>query len=178
MKNVIWEQWITEKIPGSLGEHTVSVLLPPGYQLNNRVDQYGGIVIINCNVIGYMLQRPGQLENVLLKNAETNTIEKQHIDAFFKQDNESDRLICLESEDALSGYIDSDEYHLCGRVKVPRIMGDKCYWPPSKRALQRIRELYDSNEEITFMKVEGTNLYQAWETYFEKTAGQKGDYRS
>lgn len=169
--NVLWELWITEKISGTLGEHVVSVILPPGYSIaENETDEQGGIVIIEYRVVGHILQRKGHARNLRLKNAETKEVETQRIDASFRQHDTSDDLIRLESEEELAQYIGSGDFHIYGRIRVPRIVDSKVYWPLSKRALQRIRELHESGSEITFAKIEGTDLSRAWETYFETNA--------
>jgi hypothetical protein len=48
------------------------------------------------------------------------------------------------------------------KTRVPRIMGDRYYWPPSKQAAHKILSMQANGEPITFSKVEGHDLDEAW----------------
>ncbi len=168
LMNLLWEQWITEKIPKTLGQHVMSVVLPAEYSIRgNSVGDQGQIVIIDYTVTGHMLQREGHARNLKLKNAETERIEAHRIDAAFKHNDTSESLICLESEDKLTEYLGSADFHIHGRIKVPRIVDSHTYWPPSERALIRIQELRKAGSAITFAEIEGTDLSRAWDAYFK-----------
>lgn len=167
--NAIWEKWITGEILSTLGKHYIAIILPKGYQFDNEPsEECNCLVKVRCKVFGFLFERDGCANDFILKDAETGKLEKRKINAEFLKDNNRSMLGWLESEEELSQHIASGGIHVYGRIKLPRIITSKCYWPPSKRAVQRIRELYDSKNEITFWKVEGSNLHRAWED-FEKT---------
>lgn len=172
--NAIWEKWTTGEISSTLGKYSIAIILPKGYQFDNV---HAELVIVKCRVFGILFERNGVTKDIVLKNAETGKLEKRNINAEFSEDNNMSMLDWLESEEALSHHIASGGIHVYGRIKIPRIITSRCYWPPCKRAIQRIRELYDSEEEITFEKVEGNNLHRAWED-FEKTASKSDNVTS
>jgi hypothetical protein len=167
--NAIWEKWRTGEMSSTLGKHSIAIILPEGYQFDNdQSEKYTSLVIVKCKIFGFLFKMAGSAKDFILKDAETGKLEKRNIKAEFSKDSNMSMLGWLESEEALSQHISLGGIHVYGRIKIPRIITSRCYWPPSKRAVQRIRELYDSKDEITFGKVEGSNLHQAWED-FEKT---------
>ncbi len=177
--NAIWEKWIIGELSSTLGKHSIAIILPRGYQFDNEIAvEYSCLVIVKCKVSGFLFERYGRANDIFLKNAETEKIEKRNINTEFSEDNNISMIGWLESEEVLSQHITSEGIHLYGRIILPRIITSKCYWPPSKRAIQRIRELYDSNDEINFWKVEGSNLHQAWESYFEEIASSSDEVAS
>lgn len=177
--NAIWEKWVTGEILSTLGKHSIAIILPKGYQFDNdQPEKYSSLVIVKCKIFGFLFNMAGSAKDFILKDAETGKLEKRNINAEFSGDSNMSMLGWLESEEALSQHISLRGIHVYGRIKLPRIITNKCYWPPSKRAIQRIRELYDAEEDITFEKVEGNNLYRAWESYFEETASSSDEVNS
>lgn len=169
--NAIWDCWITGKIPATIGQCQLIILYRPFSK--------GTFFMARCKIIGYLHERSGSAANLCLKNADTNRIDKQYVEMSFPEREEAVKLVIFESEEELSRYVASTSIHnVHERFKIPRIIYQTCYWPPSKHAIQRIRELYDAGEDVTFEKVEGNNLYRAWESYFEETASSSDEVNS
>lgn len=169
--NAIWDCWIAGKIPATIGKCQLTILYRPFSK--------GSFIIACCKIVEYLHERSGNTANLYLKNAETNKVDRHYLRMSFDEQDKADRLVIFESEEELSRYIDSISIsNIHERVKIPRIIYQTCYWPPSKHAIQRIRELYDAEEDITFEEVEGNNLYRAWESYFEETASSSDEVNS
>jgi hypothetical protein len=48
------------------------------------------------------------------------------------------------------------------RVRVPRIVSDVGYWPPTNEAVQKVKALFDAGKKVSFDDIEGPNLLDAW----------------
>ncbi|NOJ44711.1 hypothetical protein [Bradyrhizobium archetypum] len=83
-----------------------------------------------------------------------------HISAKF---DEIKGLLTLEpvtSEEALSAIVHKELMSLVTRVRVPRLVTDFGYWPPSEEAMQKAKALFDAGKRVTFEDIDRHSVVQ------------------
>ncbi|MCK1705216.1 hypothetical protein IVA86_28375 [Bradyrhizobium sp. 146] len=63
---------------------------------------------------------------------------------------------------ALADIIEKQRNSLVMRVRVPRIVSDVGYWPPTIEAMNKAKALVDAGKPVRFEDMEGTNIMDAW----------------
>lgn len=146
----IWRRWIKGTLPQTLGEHMVPV----------RTGQGGAVM--DCIVRAHVGTVTGTGTRLILKDASSGILERGRIDTTFQLPT-SLPLRTFTTEDELQTVLRSDMTPaVIHRVRVPRIVINAIFWPPSNEAVTKLRELIASGEEATFARVEGADLARAW----------------
>lgn len=165
----LWLLWINGRITPLIGTHHIFVRLPEEFYFEgDKAPFRNGIAYATVEVEGFVASFQGRVKQIALRNAKTAEMEKLHFDAEFAEDPEAIPLIPFRTEEELGQFLASHPVNLHQRVRVPRIVSERTYWPPTRGAIQRIQELKARGEEITFEKVEGTSLGRAWEFILKK----------
>lgn len=153
-----WDHWRSGRIPLELGEHEIAVREPvesgPGSEL----------VMATLLVHGQVFSFPGELRVSKLKDARTGAVERMRFDASFGS---SDRKVTtrrLQTEAELSEHLEQGVVHVVGaRVRVPRLELHGGWFPPSRRALHRFKELLSAGRKPSFEEIEGLDIRTAWD---------------
>lgn len=162
LTDVVWQLWVNKRIPHEIGEHTVFV----------KYSDNGGC-IIDIEVSGLVASLSGFYSKFTLKHAADKTVEKEKIVASFPKPPHKQELTTFLSEDELQTYLESNTSIVNQRITVPRIMSSGSYWPPSDMALTKIRALIEKGEEVTFEKVEGDNIMEAWRSFSSRYSNEE-----
>jgi hypothetical protein len=62
----------------------------------------------------------------------------------------------------LADIVKKERTALVIRVRVPRIVSDVGYWPPSIETAQKVKAMLDAGTPVTFEGMESTNIMDAW----------------
>lgn len=177
--DLVWKEWISGKLSSRIGNHEVSFSLPSDWNqiVNGKVAKVNGIKV-NYQVVGYAISFPGTVSQYNLVNAEDSNIEKSQTVARFTPPLGTYPTIYFKSEEELASFKKETKGIgvIIGRFRLPRIVWYATYWPPSKKALQKLNErLIDSlkrGEEfdlnkISLLEIEGDDLSAIWEPIIE-----------
>lgn len=146
--------WMTGAIPATIGEHIVS--------LKPEREEATWHVMATANVTGLIASVPGTFSQNILRNAEAGQVERLHISAKFEEIKGPLTLAPVTSEEALSAIAHKEPMSLVTRLRVPRLVTDFGYWPPSEEAMQKAKALFIAGKPVTFEDIETSNLADAW----------------
>ena len=160
----LWLLWVNEKIPPLIGTHYIYIRLPEEFYFGRDESPLrNGIAIAEVEVTGQVASFRGKVKRLGLRHAQTAELEKLRFNAEFEEGPEEIKLISFLTEDDLGRFLSSHPVVIQQRIRVPRIVSERTYWPPTRAAIQKIQELKAKGEEITFEKVEGISLSRAGE---------------
>jgi len=161
---LLFQLWQLNKIPSDLGSHNLAIRMPKEFRFaENEPPMRNALVMLSYEVSAYVGTIIGKSSVALLRNASTRFPERLRIDAQFEEPPNSIRLMRFESEKALGEFLGEFGLRIVTRVKVPRIQSEKSFWPPSRRAAEKIMKRLQAGENPTFEDIEGSVLNRAWE---------------
>lgn len=146
--------WMNGMIPSLIGQHIVS--------LRPEREEATWHVMATATVTGLIASVPGTFSQSILRNADAGQVERLHISAKFEKIKGPLTLEPVTSEEALSAIAQKEPMSLVTRVRVPRLVTDFGYWPPSEEAMQKAKALFDAGKPVTFEDIETSNLADAW----------------
>jgi hypothetical protein len=177
--DLVWKEWISGKLTSQIGNHEVSLALPSDWRqiVDGRVAKVSGIKV-TYQVAGYAITFPGTVSKYNLINAGDNNVEKSQTVARFPQPSGTYPTVYFKSEEELTSFKNEVKGIgvFIGRFRLPRIVWYATYWPPSKKAIQKLNEkLIESlrkGEEfdlskISLIEIEGGDLSAIWEPIVE-----------
>jgi hypothetical protein len=109
-----------------------------------------------------MASAPGTFSHSILKDTEAGKIDRVHISAAFDKIKGPLTLEPVNSEEVLADIHKKERMAVVMRVRVPRIVSDVGYWPPTAQAAQKAKALLDAGKPVTFEDMESTNIMDAW----------------
>jgi hypothetical protein len=150
----VWQLWVSGKIPDTIGEHLI--------RLAPKKPEAHWIAVGAVTVTGWMASTPGTVSQSVLKDTRSKTIDRVHVSAKFDEIKGPLTLEPVASETAITDLINKEHASLVIRVRVPRIVSDVGYWPPTNAAAQKVKALLDAGKKVTFDAIEGSNILEAW----------------
>ena len=162
LMNAFWEEWVGGRLPSSPGEHVLSIRLPARFRLEMEKVADSGMVIMDVLVTAQVLAVEGEATHLSLMDVPTQATERVRIDARFPELPASVDLVGFDSEAKLQAHLKQGAVHVCTRLRVPRVVAPKCYWPPSEEALERLKERLEAGSPVEFDDIEGRNILNAW----------------
>jgi hypothetical protein len=114
------------------------------------------------SVSGWIATALGTFSHSILKDTEAGKIDRVHISANFDEIKGPLTLELVKSEEALADIFKKERMTVVMRVRVPRIISDVGYWPPTAEAMQKAKALFDAGKPVTFEGIESTNILDAW----------------
>lgn len=150
----VWELWVSGAIPPTIGEHLIC--------LKPKNTEAKWFAIGAVSVTGWMASAPGTFSHSILKSTEAGKIDRVHISAKFDGIKGPLTLEPVNSEEALADILKKEQMTVVMRVRVPRIISDVGYWPPTNKAMQKAKALFDAGKPVTFADIETTNIMDAW----------------
>ena len=177
--DLIWQKWISEEPPLSLGAHELPLELPAhwNFVIDNNV-----IPVTSMNawvdVSGLFGGRIGQAMGNFysLVKASDSTIDRNLLEVKIDVSQTDYALTWVHDEDKLQKLLDRTEtVRMHHRIKIPRIIAAGVYWPPSARVQKRINELMRAFEAgeipdprpFNFQEMEGHSIRTAFEPIWE-----------
>lgn len=152
--NSVWQLWVSGGIPDTIGEHL--------FCLAPRSQDATWIGVGAVTVTGWMASSPGVVKHGILRDAQAGSIDRVHIAATFDEIKGPLTLEPVNSETALADIIEKQRNSLVMQVRVPRIVSDVGYWPPTVEAMNKAKALVDAGKPVRFEDMEGTNIMDAW----------------
>jgi hypothetical protein len=152
--NAVWQLWVSGKIPDTIGEHLIC--------LAPKSPDAMWIAVGAVTVTGWMASAPGVVKRSILKDAQVGTVDRVHIAATFDKIKGPLTLEPLDSEKALANFVEKQRDSLTIRVRVPRIVSDIGYWPPTIDTMNKAKALLDAGKPVTFDDMESTNIMDGW----------------
>lgn len=149
----VWELWVSGRIPDTIGDHLIC-LAPKN--LNATWMAVGAVT-----VTGWMASAPSVVSQSVLKDTKAGTIDRVHVSAKFDEIKGPLTLEPVNSEEALTDIV-KGRTSLVIRVRVPRIVSDVGYWPPTIETAQKVKAMLDAGTPVTFEGMESTNIMDAW----------------
>jgi hypothetical protein len=150
----VWELWVSGKIPDTIGEHLIC--------LAPKNPDATWMAVGAVTVTGWMVSAPGVVSQSVLKDTKAGTIDRVHVAAKFDEIKGPLTLEPVNSEEALADIVKKASSSLVIRVRVPRIVSDVGYWPPTVEAAQKVKALFDAGKKVSFDDIEGPNILDAW----------------
>jgi hypothetical protein len=150
----VWELWVSGAIPDRIGEHLIC--------LKPKSAEATWFAIGAVTVTGWMASTPGTFSQSILKDTEARKVDRVHISAAFDEIKGPLTLEPVISEETLSDIHKNQQMAFVLRVRVPRIVSDVGYWPPTEQAAQKVKALIKAGKPVTFADMESTNILDAW----------------
>jgi len=177
--DLVWKEWISGKLSSQIGNHEILLSLPDDWKqvVNGKVAKVNSIKV-NYLVEGYAISFPGNVSQYNLVNAENSNIEKSQTVARFTPPSGTFPTVYFNSEEDLASFKKEAKGIgvIIGRFRLPRIVWYATYWPPSKKAIQKLNkkildaqkreEEFDLNS-ISLVEIEGEDLSAVWEPIIE-----------
>ena len=177
--DLIWQKWINEEPPLSLGGHELTLQLPPhwNFVINDNaipVTSMQAIVDVSGLFGGRIGQATGNFYSLV--KASDNTVDRNLFEVNIDVSQSDYALTWVHSEDELQKLLERTEaVSMHHRIKIPRIVTGGIYWPPSKRVQERINELSRASEHgeipylppFNFKEIEGLSIRTAFEPIWE-----------
>lgn len=174
--HLIASQWQNGSIATKPGSYDLALDVPDGWrvmeQSSGRPDELlDQKVHVRLKVCALAMTRSGKAEEYSLIDSSSSHPQKLGLKVFFDAPEARYPLTVFEDAAGLDRFLGSREgFRITHRVKVPRIRYHTAYWPLSRRAAERIRELSRAPQfvdgELVFpsiQEVEGFDIAAAWE---------------
>lgn len=178
ISTVIWNAWVTGKIPESLGKHQLEIILPENWHMNlNNVKERPTKILVTMQVAGLVLSIPGKMEKYSLLDEISEDVTKTHRNIEFDKIPKKANLTAVLSETELGDYIKRErvEAVLLTRIKLPRILNGPIYWPPSERVYKKVIKLMQEHHAgnipdprpLNFQDIEGSDINAVFEPIYK-----------
>ncbi len=174
LPDMVWLRWLRGEPPSVLGEHElgfetdgwhqfVDGELVPVFSAKVRVKVMGAVVLFSGTTTQHALVRP-----------KDGGLEKYKGRASFDTGPGQYPVKMFETEEELAQFLKQPSAAVSvtvGRIRAPRLRTESVYWPPSQRAVDKMRELHEQHERDgepdlspeALRGVEGNDLATIWE---------------
>jgi hypothetical protein len=178
--DIIWHEWLENRIPSELGNYHIEIKVPDNYKqfFDNRP-----IKLLSASaevqVIGLVFTEYGSSKEYSLIDAVNDKLKKYKIDVIFNNSSNTFPAEIISTEDELidiSKRSNSIDINLTiGRFRLPKMVENCCYWPPSERVYKKITNLMQAYHlgkipdprPLSLTEIEGTCLNSMWEPVWE-----------
>lgn len=171
VNDIVYNLWTEDKLDLSLGinkkyvleEEIIKSLYTYSKGKTSRIIR----IEITYSVIGNVLRIKGKTNLFSLKNPNGNG-GRVKIKSNFNVSNKKEELIRVESEDEFEKIGEKSKVVINHVVRLPRIVCNKVYWPPSKKSIQKLIKFEEQKKRgelgrIDFYSVEGSRIESAWQ---------------
>ncbi len=156
--DLIVSLWRQGEIPEQIDEHELCLKVPQGwyqYWKNKPVK----VISIRAKIVitTYIIEFIGEAKRFRLIDAETKKSEKFRLDANFNAQDQMEEIAekfrngfeatFVRTEEELSEILNKAEIRVFNKIRLPRIIGRKCFHPISERVAK-----------MTFNEVKGKSL--------------------
>ena len=151
--DLVWRKWRAGEPPSQIGEHQLALTVPEGWHrfVAGKEEPLLSLTV-KVKVWGLVAHLPGTTKQHVLVDPATGTEERRHLSAVFKGDSYAVRMVASEEE--LRQAAETAIVRITvGRFRLPRILMNFMYWPPSAKTWQKLSELAASMSVEEFVKV-------------------------
>ncbi|MGF1472947.1 MAG: restriction endonuclease [Rubrobacteraceae bacterium] len=177
--DMIWLQWLHGGPPSVLGEHEYEFDTSGWHHLVNGELVPVWSVEVEVKVVGAVVLFSGTTTQHALVHPDGGGLHKYKQKAAFDIGPGQYPVEMVETEEELQQLLKKRSGALSvtlGRIRAPRLRLEAIYWPPSQRAVDKMRELHERHErdgepELSpeaLQGVEGTDLTVIWEPISEE----------
>lgn len=161
----LWKKWFFGESPAVLGLHHLRFDIPqdPAYFLPGE-EGTPKTIFFGLRVRAAVVSREGSATDHVLRGARDKAVQKRRLFLDFESTTKN-MVRVFDTEEALDHYLAASTAPslTIGRIRLPRIIYQHLYWPPTVSALRRSMELQKEGQTPTFELVEGLDLSRAWE---------------
>lgn len=175
MPDLLWEKWRYDGVPPStIGEHFIEVDIPSGWhQLieGNRVPILRATAKVS--VWGYVVSITGKVERIALLDAISESPVKTKIKAVFDTSKNQYPVTTFTAEEDFQSFMNQPRmlHIFSNRIRLPRILTQLGFWPPSKHATLKLINLMSAFERgeipdprpVDYAQIEGSDLSAVWD---------------
>lgn len=176
--DLVWRDWKANRIPSELGSYHIEFEIPCNYKqiYNNKI-----IKIMSASaeiqVIGLVFTEYGNFKEHILIDAATNQLKQSQIKIKFNDCSGTFPAKVVETEtdlEEISHKPNSINLRI-GRFRMPKILVNCIYWPPSGRVYATItdqmKEYYSGinqdSKPLNLQEIEGKYLNSIWEPIWQ-----------
>jgi len=171
--DLAWDAWRSGNIPEIIGTHEIKLTLPDGWHqvIAGQVAKVESISV-TVKVVGCVITLTGKVSHMSLIDLVERKTERNQIKATFEEPSEPVPVQNLSSEEDLKEFLKLRKGMVLtlGRIRIPRIVWEGIYWPPSKESMKKITTLLEEYQKgnipdprpFKISEIEGDDLSQAW----------------
>lgn len=173
--HLIASQWAKGEIPSTPGSYEIKLPIPHDWRMPDACGQPIELLIhevyVKLRVQALAATVSGRAEEYSLVDPASNRPEKFGVRVFFEAPEARYPLTVFRDQADLDRFLNSRQgYRITQRIKVPRIHYHSAYWPLSRRAAERLRDLARTPKFVegelvlpSALEVEGLDIAAAWE---------------
>lgn len=177
--DLIWEKWRYDGVPPSaIGNHFIEIEIPPGW---HQLIQGQLVPILRAtarvSVWACVVSITGKVERISLWDAISKTPLKTKIKAGFDTSKGQYPVTIFTTEEDFQSFMSQPRvlHIVSDRIRLPRILTQLGYWPPSERSARKLVSLMMAFERgdipdprpIDYVQIEGPDLSGVWEEVIE-----------
>lgn len=176
LPDLLWHKWLEGAPPSVLGEHNLELEVPEGWhrRVEGRHEPVHSI-FAKVKVHAAVVKFAGTGTGHALLDPSGPKLQKYQGKMSFDTSPGEYPVHNFSDEHSLEAFLQEQKATFTvtvGRVRVPRIIVNHIYWPPSERVMQRVREFeiqYEAGEmgmpDPEFLKgIEDGDLSTLWES--------------
>jgi hypothetical protein len=172
--DLIWNEWLSKRIPSELGKYHIEFKIPDSYKqfFDNRA-----IKLISASaevqVVSLVFTEYGNFKEHILIDAANDELRQSQINIIFNRGSNSfpAEMVFTENELIDISKRPNSVNLTIGRFRLPKILVNFFYWPPSERVYKKVTNLmqaYRSGEipdprPLNLPEIEGTCLNSMWD---------------
>ncbi len=147
--DTIWQLWLIDEIPMTVGQHIVHLS-----------GETHAVAVCEVIVTAHSFVGLGKLSTATLRNFENDKTVLRRTETAAPDMPTSATLKTHATGENLNAV--TSKAHTTINIRVPRIVGQYMYWPPSGKSVKRLRKLHEEGKPVSFENVEGSNILRAW----------------
>jgi CBS domain-containing protein len=170
--DLIRRMWLGGEVPALIGLHPIKVEIPDDWHRYVQ-DHEEPIHEIRATIkiVGLLVAVPGTARAHVLFDPETKQVDRGRLEAAFSGPQSTLPVMTFSSEESLTEHLKKhDEAELLvsiSRFRLPRLLGQSGYWPPSQKAIAQIKKIVKEHSgmptDVTAADIEGNLLDAVWD---------------
>jgi hypothetical protein len=168
--DIVGKIWMNHELREEIGERHYFFTLGKGFKTPaGKVSETGMDIIVTLKVQAFLTEDPFYRDRRKPAQAVLERMRRDRLGITSTRVT----LSSFEKQEDLDNFFDRDprpeiEWHV-----VPRVAFQFAYWPMSRQAKERVRQIYREGRQPTFEEVEGTEISRAWEIFEDEDADKE-----
>lgn len=184
LPDIIWQKWINGEISSIIGRHRFKINFQSDWcQLIKGEKHPAYPVEATVFVSAFLLSLTGKVNQLSLIDAASKKVQKKQVKVIYDEPEPNSHMVKITSEEDLQKHITKKDMFAVAltRTKLPRIRTGPLYWPPSDKAVKKLKEIWQTYEAgkspdprpISITEIEGTDISTIWEPFLAKRKNKK-----